>query len=77
MDTEDARVTLKEAAALVGVSTRTVSRWSAAGLIAVERGPSGSHEPATYSRREVEEVARAWGRPAARGSRSNPALPTG
>lgn len=53
MNTEDTRITLKQAAELAGVRTRTINRWSAKELITVERGPSGSQEPATYSRLEI------------------------
>lgn len=33
MDTENTRVTRKEAALLAGVSVRTISRWSAEGVL--------------------------------------------
>lgn len=55
MDTSDTRVTRAQAAALAGVSPRTISRWSAAGLITPERG--GWRDPATYSREEVLRAA--------------------
>lgn len=57
MDTTNTRVTRVQAAALAGVSVRTISRWSAEGLITPERG--GWREPATY---DPGEVLRAAGR---------------
>lgn len=58
MDTSDTRVTRAQAAALVGVSARTISRWAAAGLITPQRG--GWRDPATYSRIEVLKAAGRW-----------------
>lgn len=52
MDTSRTRITRKEAAALAGVSERTINRWSAAGDIRVWRD-SGFRRPAEYDRREV------------------------
>lgn len=61
MDTENARVTIEEAALLTGVSSRTVRRWSAAGLLTdIRYGPVGSTIPATYSREEVLAAPEAW-----------------
>lgn len=56
MDTEDTRVTIKEAADLAGVKPRTINRWSAAGHLTVER-PNGPYGAATYSRLEVLRVS--------------------
>lgn len=58
MNTSDTRVTRAQAAALVGVHVRTISRWAAAGLIRPERG--GWRDPATYSREEVLRAAGRW-----------------
>lgn len=55
--TESTRVTRKEAARMAGVSERTINRWSAAGLITPEHGPSGSRIPVTYDPVEVIRVA--------------------
>lgn len=52
-----ARITRKEAARLAGVTERTISRWSAEGLLDVEYG--GWREPATY---DPGQVLRAAGR---------------
>lgn len=71
MDTTDTRVTRAQAADLAGVKPRTINRWSALGLLAVRKGPSGSQTPATYSRAEVLRVAQEYGRPGARGSRGD------
>jgi hypothetical protein len=57
MDTENARVTRKEAARIAGVTQRTVNRWSAAGLITAHR-PHGPWGPAEY---DLTEVLRAAG----------------
>ena len=57
MDTEITRVTRAEAAELVGVHPRTISRWSAEGLITPIRG--GWRDPVRFDR---EEVLRAAGR---------------
>lgn len=57
MDMENARVTRREAAALAGVSERTINRWSAEELITVQR--NGWRLPATY---DPAEVLRAAGR---------------
>ena len=57
MNTDNARITRKEAALLAGVSERTINRWSAEGLITVRYG--GWREPATY---DPAEVLRAAGR---------------
>jgi DNA-binding transcriptional MerR regulator len=58
MDTTDRRVTRLEAAALAGVSPRTINRWSASGLITVHRYASRLRRPALYSLAEVLEAAR-------------------
>lgn len=55
MNTDNTRVTRKEAAALAGVSVRTISRWSAEGLITPRYG--SWREPATYDRAEVLRAA--------------------
>lgn len=63
MNTQTTRVTLVQAAALAGVSTRTVLRWKAAGLLAVEYPsllPSGATAPATYDPEEVRNAAGLW-----------------
>lgn len=57
MDTENARVTRKEAALLAGVSERTINRWSAMGLIAVHR-PNGPWGAAEFDRTEVLRAAK-------------------
>lgn len=57
MNTENARLTRKEAAELAGVSERTINRWGAAGVLGVQRPPSGSREPATYDRTLVLSIA--------------------
>lgn len=59
MNTSDTRVTRAQAAALVGVHPRTISRWSAAGLITPKRG--GWRDPVTFSRIEVLKAAGKWG----------------
>lgn len=56
MDTENARVTRKEAARLAGVTQRTINRWSAAGIIRVHR-PHGPWGPAEYDTAEVLRAA--------------------
>ena len=60
MDTETTRITRAEAAALAGVSQRTIHRWGAARLLTPQYGPVGSTEPATYDPAEVEAAAAAW-----------------
>lgn len=55
MDTENTRVTRKEAALLAGVSERTINRWSAEELITVRH--NGWRKPATYDPAEVLRVA--------------------
>lgn len=57
MNTETTRVTRVQAAALVGVHPRTISRWSSEGLITPIRG--GWRDPVLFER---EEVLRAAGR---------------
>ena len=61
MDTENARVTRKEAAELVGVSERTINRWSAKGLLGVRRDRR-FRKPATYDRAKVIVTALRAGR---------------
>lgn len=56
-DMEDRRVTREEAAVHACVSMRTISRWSALGLLDVRRPESGSPKPATYSLKRVMQVA--------------------
>jgi predicted site-specific integrase-resolvase len=56
MNTENARVTRKEAAVLAGVSERTINRWSARGLVRVWRDPD-FRLPATYDRAQIMAVA--------------------
>lgn len=60
MDTQNTRITRAQAAALAGVSVRTISRWSAAGKLTVERDP-GFRKPATYDRAEVLRASGKWG----------------
>ncbi|HKY45020.1 MAG TPA: MerR family transcriptional regulator [Pyrinomonadaceae bacterium] len=57
MNTENTRITRPEAAKLAKVSPRQINRWSAAGLISVERDPS-FRKPATYDPEEVLRAAR-------------------
>jgi len=52
MNTENARITRKEVAELLGVTERTVNRWSARGLIRTYR-PAGPWGLAYYDREEV------------------------
>jgi phage terminase Nu1 subunit (DNA packaging protein) len=61
MDTENARITRKEAAELVGVSERTINRWSAKGLLGVRRDRQ-FRKPATYDRAKVIAAATRAGR---------------
>jgi hypothetical protein len=56
MDTENTRVTRAQAAALAGVTERTINRWSAEGRIGVWR-PAGPWGPAEYDAREVLAAA--------------------
>lgn len=56
MDTENTRVTRAQAAALAGVTERTINRWSAEGRIGVRR-PNGPWGPAEYDAREVLAAA--------------------
>lgn len=56
MDTQNTRVTRAQAAALAGVTERTVNRWSAQGRIRVWR-PNGPWGPAEYDAREVLAAA--------------------
>jgi len=56
MDTENTRVTRAQAAALAGVTERTINRWSAEGRIQVWR-PNGPWRPAEYDAREVLAAA--------------------
>lgn len=56
MNTQITRVTRAEAAAHAGVSERTINRWSAKGLVRVERDPD-FRRPATYDLAEVMAVA--------------------
>lgn len=61
MNTQNARVTIKEAAALTGVSERTVRRWTRAGFLTdIVYGPVGSTVPATYDPAEVMEAREKW-----------------
>lgn len=55
MDTESTDVTRMQAAALVGVSARTISRWSAEGAITPIRG--GWRDPVRFDRDEVLRAA--------------------
>lgn len=59
MNTSDTRVTREQAAALAGVSPRQINRWSAAGLLSVERDPE-CRRPATYAPGELAEAAVKW-----------------
>jgi predicted site-specific integrase-resolvase len=56
MDTENARVTRREAAELAGVSERTINRWSERGLIRVWHDPK-FRAPAQYDAQEVLTAA--------------------
>lgn len=56
MDTETTRVTREQAAALAGVSMRTINRWSAKGLLKVKRDRK-FRKPATYDPVEVLRAA--------------------
>jgi excisionase family DNA binding protein len=56
MNTENARLTRKEVAELLGVTERTVNRWSARGLIRTYR-PTGPWGLAYYDREEVLSAA--------------------
>lgn len=56
MDTENARVTRKEAALLAGVTERTINRWAERGLVRVTR-PAGPWGTAQYDREDVLRVA--------------------
>lgn len=59
MTLSSTRVTREQAAALAGVSPRQINRWSAAGLISVERDPF-CRKPATYDPKEVAEANEGW-----------------
>lgn len=59
MNTENTRVTRAEAARMAGVSERTINRWSAAGILRVERDPY-FRKPSTYSVAEVMTAADRW-----------------
>lgn len=59
MEISHARVTRTEAAELAGVSVRQINRWSAAGLITVERDPD-FRKPATYDPQEVMAAGAKW-----------------
>lgn len=59
MDTENARVTRKEAAELAGVAERTINRWAQRGLLKVHR-PDGPWGLAYF---DAEEVLRVQSRP--------------
>lgn len=63
MDTQNTRVTREQAAELVGVSPRQISRWSAAGLLTdVQHGAPGARVRATYDREEVRAAPAKWRR---------------
>jgi DNA-binding transcriptional MerR regulator len=57
MDTQNTRLTRAQAATLAKVSTRTISRWSAAGLLNPEYAPPETGSYATYDREEVLRAA--------------------
>lgn len=57
MDTETAHVTCAQAAALAGVSMRTIRRWRAAGLLNVTR-PDGPWGTAMYDLNQVRKAAK-------------------
>ena len=56
MNTENARITRKEAAELAGVTERTINRWSARRLLKTHR-PDGPWGLAYYDREEVLNAA--------------------
>lgn len=61
MNTSDTRVTREQAAELVGVSPRQISRWSAAGLLTVQYGERNAwRTPATYDPEEVRAAPEKW-----------------
>lgn len=56
MNTTDTLITREQAAALAGVTPRTINRWSAARKLTVKR--QGWRQPALYRTEEVLAVAR-------------------
>lgn len=60
MDTENTRITRREAAELAGVTERTINRWKARGLLSAVHSPPlphGGTGPAYYDREEVLNAA--------------------
>jgi hypothetical protein len=60
MDTSETRVTREQAAEIAKVSTRTINRWTAAGILTAEYGPIGHRVPATYDPEEVRTARARW-----------------
>jgi excisionase family DNA binding protein len=55
-------VTVKEAAALLGVSEATLRRWDRAGKLRARRHPMNDYR--LYARKELMQLKRRLGRPA-------------